>query len=98
MRTAGMGEAAHQPDRGQQLLTAVEAGRLLGVNPRWLLAQARERRVPHHRLGRQVRFSEAQIREVLAATEVRPCPPRAQPPAEVVALPRRLFPDQQGRP
>lgn len=93
-----MGEAAHQTAPGERLLTAVEAGRLLGVHPRWLLAQARERRVPHHRLGRQVRFSEAQIREILAATEVRPCPPRAQPPAEFVALPRRLFPDERGRP
>jgi excisionase family DNA binding protein len=93
-----MGEAAHQHGRGERLLTAVEAGGLLGVNPRWLLAEARERRVPHHRLGRQVRFSEAQIREILAATEVRPYPSRTKPAAEVIALPRRLFPDEGGQP
>lgn len=51
-----------------RLLTAPEAAELLSVNPRWLLAQARARRVPHHRLGRQVRFAREHVDAILAGT------------------------------
>ena len=43
------------------LLDANAAARLLGVPPRWLLAQARDRRVPHQRLGRYVRFDPDEL-------------------------------------
>ncbi len=38
------------------LLTAQQAGELLGVPPTWVLAEARADRIPHCRLGRYVRF------------------------------------------
>jgi excisionase family DNA binding protein len=38
------------------LVPAEQAAKLLGVPPRWLLEQARQRKVPHHKLGRYVRF------------------------------------------
>lgn len=41
---------------GSPLVAADQAAKLLGVPPRWLLEQARQQKVPHHRLGRYVRF------------------------------------------
>jgi excisionase family DNA binding protein len=38
------------------LVDAQQAAKLLGVPHTWLLAQARQRRIPHHRLGHYVRF------------------------------------------
>jgi excisionase family DNA binding protein len=39
-----------------ELLDAKAAGRRLGLPHTWVLAQARARRIPHHRLGHYVRF------------------------------------------
>ena len=47
----GLGVSASSP-----LVDANEAAKLLGVPPTWLLAQARARKVPHHKLGHYVRF------------------------------------------
>ena len=44
-----------------RLLTAKEAGKLYNVPPGWMLAQARADNVPHVRLGRYVRFREADL-------------------------------------
>jgi hypothetical protein len=52
------------------LIDAKEAGRLLGVPPTWLLAQARARRIPHHRLGHYVRFSAGDLRRWLGETRI----------------------------
>jgi excisionase family DNA binding protein len=41
---------------GSPLVAADQAAKLLGVPPRWLLEQARQQKVPHHKLGRYVRF------------------------------------------
>ena len=41
---------------GSPLVPADQAAKLLGVPPRWLLEQARQQKVPHHKLGRYVRF------------------------------------------
>jgi excisionase family DNA binding protein len=43
------------------LLNAEQAGALLAVPKSWLLAAARADRIPHVRLGRYVRFSEAEL-------------------------------------
>jgi excisionase family DNA binding protein len=51
------------PDRG---LTAADAAAYLGVSARWLIEQARSREVPHHRYGRSVRFSPADLRAIEA--------------------------------
>jgi len=50
------------------LIDAKAASRLLGVPHTWLLAQAREGRIPHHRLGHYVRFNPDDLKEWLAQT------------------------------
>ncbi len=52
------------------LLDARAASQLLGVPPTWLLAQARARKVPHHRLGHYVRFSAEDLTRWLEETKV----------------------------
>ena len=44
-----------------KLLDAKEAGDLLGIPHTWLLAQARQDKVPHVRLGKYVRFDPADL-------------------------------------
>ena len=56
------------------LLDARAAGRLLGVPDTWLLAQARDGRIPHHRLGRYVRFSAADLHDWLVENRFDPDP------------------------
>ena len=54
------------------LIDAKAASRLLGVPYTWLLAQAREGRIPHHRLGHYVRFDPDDLKEWLAETRSMP--------------------------
>ncbi len=56
------------------LVDANEAAKLLGVPPSWLLAQARERRLPHHKLGHYVRFDLDELIAWLDETRVQPTP------------------------
>ncbi|MGH2904485.1 MAG: helix-turn-helix domain-containing protein [Solirubrobacteraceae bacterium] len=69
---AAMRDGAHvMPERGgafTPLIDAKAASALLGVPYTWLLAQARERRVPHHRLGHYVRFNPDDLAGWLAET------------------------------
>jgi excisionase family DNA binding protein len=58
------------------LLDAKAASKLLGIPPTWLLAQAREGRVPHHRLGHYVRFSAEDLRQWLTENRITPGPSR----------------------
>lgn len=44
-----------------RLLTAQEAAALLNVPPTWVLAEAREDRIPHVRFGRYVRFDATEV-------------------------------------
>jgi excisionase family DNA binding protein len=53
-------------------MDAKAASRLLGVPPSWLLAQARAGKVPHHRLGHYVRFSEDDLARWLELTKIQP--------------------------
>jgi excisionase family DNA binding protein len=62
--------AAAATDAMTRLIDAREAAELLGVPYTWLLAEARARRIPHHRLGRYVRFSPADLRDWLDATKI----------------------------
>jgi excisionase family DNA binding protein len=50
------------PSRGP-LLTAQQAAQRLAVPHTWLLAQARENKCPHIRLGRYVRFDADDLAE-----------------------------------
>jgi excisionase family DNA binding protein len=43
------------------LLTASDVAERLGMTPRWVLAEAREGRLPCYRLGRAVRFDADEL-------------------------------------
>jgi excisionase family DNA binding protein len=54
------------------LIDAKAASKLLGVPHTWLLAQARDGRIPHQRLGHYVRFNPDDLREWLHETRSMP--------------------------
>jgi excisionase family DNA binding protein len=68
----GAQQRRHQPGGFTPLLDAKAASRLLGVPHTWLLKQAREGRIPHHRLGHYVRFDAADLRSWLHETKRTP--------------------------
>jgi excisionase family DNA binding protein len=45
----------------EPLISAVDAGQLLGIHPVTLLRWAREGRIPHCRLGRKVKFRVSEL-------------------------------------
>jgi excisionase family DNA binding protein len=45
----------------EPLISAVEAGQLLGIHPVTILRWARERQIPHCRLGRKVKFRVSEL-------------------------------------
>jgi excisionase family DNA binding protein len=45
----------------EPLISAVEAGQLLGLHPVTLLRWAREGRIPHRHLGRKVKFRVSEL-------------------------------------
>jgi len=49
------------------LYTIAQAAERLAVTPRWLGEQVRTTAVPHRRLGRLVRFSDDDLRAIVAA-------------------------------
>jgi excisionase family DNA binding protein len=61
------GKGVGKPRRAfSELIDAKAASNLLGVPHTWLLAQARERKIPHHRLGHYVRFDPDDLKAWLA--------------------------------
>jgi excisionase family DNA binding protein len=54
----------------ERLLDAKAIGAMLGVSERWVAAAAREGRMPHVKLGRYVRFDEADVRAWLEGCKV----------------------------
>ncbi len=60
----------HAVDASQPLMDARSAEELLGVPSSWLLMAARAGRVPHHRIGRYVRFDLDELRAWLDETRV----------------------------
>lgn len=59
--SARLGLGPRPISQASPLIDANQAARLLGVPPTWLLAQARERKIPHQRLGRYVRFDADEL-------------------------------------
>jgi hypothetical protein len=55
-----------------ELIDAKAASTILGVPHTWLLAQARARAIPHHRLGHYVRFNPDHLKQWLAETRIDP--------------------------
>jgi excisionase family DNA binding protein len=64
--------AVHADSPPFALIDAKAASLMLGVPHTWLLAQAREGRIPHHRLGHYVRFNPDDLREWLQETRSMP--------------------------
>jgi excisionase family DNA binding protein len=58
----------------ERLLTIPEAAKALAVPESWLRERIRLRRVPHRRLGKHVRFSTADLEQIVerAARQVSP--------------------------
>jgi excisionase family DNA binding protein len=52
------------------LIDAKAASTLLGVPYTWLLTQAREGKIPHHRLGHYVRFNPNDLQTWLKETKI----------------------------
>ena len=50
----------------EPLISAHEAGRLLGIHPVTVLRWAREGRVPHRRIGRRVAFRTSELNQWVA--------------------------------
>jgi hypothetical protein len=71
---------------GRRLLTAEAAAALLSVDPKWLMRQAREGRIPHARFGKLVRFDPMAIAEQCTRL---PRPPATATSATPSALGRR---------
>jgi excisionase family DNA binding protein len=56
----------------EPLRTFEQAAEWLHVSDSWLRKQVAARKVPHTRLGRNVRFSEADLAEIVARARVEP--------------------------
>ena len=62
---------------GDPLLhTYQEAAQRLNVSVRWLQEHVQRRTIPHRRLGRQVRFSDDDLQEILDSTRQAAVRPR----------------------
>lgn len=55
----------------EETYTPAEAARKLGVSERWLRDRQRAGRVPYHRYGREVRFTETDV-EAIQKAHARP--------------------------
>jgi excisionase family DNA binding protein len=55
-----------------RFLTIGELADALGVSRSWLYQQVERDRIPHYRLGRAIRFDDAQVREWLHETSYGP--------------------------
>lgn len=56
-------------------LTPAEVAGRLGKTAEWWRKQAKAKRIPHHRLGRTVAFTEDDLEEILAQSKVAPFDP-----------------------
>jgi excisionase family DNA binding protein len=54
------------------LIDAKAASQILSVPASWLLTRARQGRIPHHRLGHYVRFSEEDLQQLAEQARIVP--------------------------
>lgn len=59
-----MSPAEDRPDR---LLTVAELAAYLNVSPGWVRARVLNRSLPHTKVGRGVRFTPAQVQQIVEA-------------------------------
>ncbi len=55
------------PDTPQRLLNIDELAELLGVKRGWVRDKVTARQLPHHRIGRHVRFTAEDVEAIVAA-------------------------------
>jgi hypothetical protein len=55
--------------------SASQAGEFVGHTEHWMLKNARDRVIPHSKVGDQIRFTPAHIQQILDACEVQPLVP-----------------------
>lgn len=72
-----------------RLYSITEAAELLNVPRTWLRDKVTAREVPHTRLGRHVRFTEAHLVDIVAAGERRTGPAARPIPSQTGRLRRR---------
>ena len=72
--TSRLGTGPRPISQASPLLDAEQAAKLLGVPPSWLLAQARKRSIPHHRLGHYVRFDPDELIRWIEGNGIPPDP------------------------
>jgi excisionase family DNA binding protein len=51
------------------LYTVEEAAERLGLKPSWLYERTRRKAIPHRKLGKYVRFSEADLSAIIESTK-----------------------------
>jgi excisionase family DNA binding protein len=54
----------------RNLLTITEAADVLNVPYNWLRVKVTERKVPHTRIGKHVRFTEQHLQQIIASGEI----------------------------
>lgn len=60
------------PATKKLLYTADEVAEMTSLSRRQVWKLAREKRIAHHRIGRELRFNDAQVADLLATTLVVP--------------------------
>jgi excisionase family DNA binding protein len=60
----GMGSNAHNPDTGN-LFTVPQVARLLRLPVSWLYERTRRDAIPYHKLGKYVRFTQADLSAIV---------------------------------
>jgi len=55
---------------GRVFLTVEEAAARLGVKPSWIYERTRHNTIPHHKLGKFVRFTEQDLRAIAEAAAI----------------------------
>jgi excisionase family DNA binding protein len=59
-------------DEKYRLWTVREVSELARVSESWIYRQCRAQAIPHHRLGRRYRFTDQDLRGLMAQTAVEP--------------------------
>src|SRR5574337_465300 len=78
----------HPTTEAPEVHSLADAAHRLGVTETWLRNKVRRRAVPHHTLGRVVKFTEADIAEIIAT---------GRTPARPAADPEPLAPSRRTR-
>lgn len=63
---------AQAADANEAWLTSEQLAKVLGVSSKWVSDRVTNRTLPHHRVGRLVRFTPADVRAIEKQTAVTP--------------------------